>query len=41
LGENRFKEYQKVIAQIWENKDVKEMDSWWEFSSAIQEFNQQ
>jgi hypothetical protein len=37
LGENRFKEYQKLIARIWENTDVKELDPWWEFSSAVQE----
>jgi hypothetical protein len=41
LGENRFKKYRKLIARIWENKDVKETDPWWEFSSAVQEFNQQ
>ena len=41
LGENRFKEYRKLIPRIWENKDVKESDPWWEFSSAVQEFNQQ
>jgi hypothetical protein len=41
ISENRFKEYRKVIAKIWENDQVKDTDPWWEFSSAIDEFNQQ
>jgi hypothetical protein len=39
ISENRFKEYRKVIAKIWENDQVKDTDPWWEFSSAIDEFN--
>ena len=41
MGENRFKEYHKLIASIWEDKDAKESDPWWKFSQAVEEFNQQ
>jgi hypothetical protein len=41
MGENRLKEYHKVIAKIWENNVVKDTDPWWEFSSAVEDFNQQ
>jgi hypothetical protein len=39
MGENRFKEYRKVIPKIWDNKDAKDSDPWWEFSAAVDEFN--
>jgi len=41
MGENRFKEYRKLIPSIWEDKDAKESDPWWNFSQAVEEFNQQ
>jgi hypothetical protein len=41
MGESRFKEFCKVIPKIWENSAIKEADQWWEFSSAVEEFNQQ
>ena len=41
MGENQFKEYRKMIAMIWENDEVKDTDPRWEFSSAVEEFNQQ
>ncbi len=41
MGENRFKEYHKLIATIWQDKNIKECDPWWEFSAAVKEFNQQ
>jgi hypothetical protein len=41
MGENRFKEYHKLIPSIWEDKDSKESDPWWNFSQAVEEFNQQ
>ena len=41
MGENRFKEYHKLIPSIWEDKDAKESDPWWNFSQAVEEFNQQ
>jgi hypothetical protein len=41
MGENRFKEYRKLVAKIWETKDNKDTDVWWGFSSAVDEFNEQ
>jgi len=41
LGENRYKEFRKLIPRIWENPWVKESDPWWEFSGAVKEFNKQ
>ena len=41
MGENRFKEYRKMIPAIWENPMVTETDPWWNFSQAVEEFNQQ
>jgi hypothetical protein len=41
MGENRFKEYRKLVAKIWETKDDKDTDVWWGFSSAVDEFNEQ
>jgi Transposase IS4 len=41
MGENRFKEYRKLVAKIWETKEAQDNDPWWEFSSAINEFNEQ
>ena len=41
MGENWFKEYRKVIPTIWQDKNIKESDPWWEFSAAVKEFNQQ
>jgi hypothetical protein len=41
MVENRFKEYRKMIAKIWKNEEVKDTDPWWEFLSALEEFNQQ
>jgi hypothetical protein len=39
VGENRFKEYGKVIPNYWDNKDAKDSDLWWDFSAAVDEFN--
>jgi hypothetical protein len=41
MGENRFKEYRKLIAKIWEKKETESEDVWWSFSSAVDEFNLQ
>jgi hypothetical protein len=41
MGENRFKEYRKLIATIWQDRNIKESDPWWEFSAAVKEFNEQ
>jgi hypothetical protein len=41
MGKNRFKEYWKVIATIWLDKNIKESNPWWEFSAAVKEFNRQ
>ncbi len=41
MGENRFKEYRKLIPSIWEDKDAKESDTWWNFLQAAEEFNLQ
>ena len=41
LGENRFKEFWKLIPCIWENPSARDSDPWWEFSAAVQEFNKQ
>jgi len=35
MGGNRFKEYRKVIAAIWQDNNIKETDPWWEFITAI------
>jgi hypothetical protein len=41
MSENRFKEYRKLIAKIWDTEEVKESNPWWGFSSAVDEFNLQ
>jgi len=41
MGESWVKEYHKLIPSIWEDKDAKESDPWWNFSQAVEEFNQQ
>jgi hypothetical protein len=41
MGENRFKEYHKLNPSIWEEKDAKDSDPWWDLSQAVEEFNQQ
>ena len=41
MGENRFKEYRKLIPKIWQDKNIQDSDPWWEFSAAVKEFNQQ
>ncbi len=29
-----------MIPKIWDNKDAKDSNPWWEFSAAVDEFNQ-
>jgi hypothetical protein len=41
MGENRFKEYRKLIAKIWANKERMDNDPWWGFSEAVDKFNSQ
>jgi hypothetical protein len=41
MGESWVKEYHKLIPSIWEDKDAKESDPWWNFSQAVEEFKQQ
>jgi len=31
LGENRFKEFWKLIPCIWENPSARDSDPWWEY----------
>jgi len=35
LGENRVKEFQKLIPCIWENPSTRDSDPWWEFLAAV------
>ena len=41
MGENRFKEYRKLISKIWDTKEKEDSDPWWGFYSAVDEFNTQ